>query len=267
MKRTYDDEAFLPWYRRPSPTWLELSASARGTLVSVSMELSPKHGEITLRRGLASLAVLVRIPWDILEPALAELIAAGKLAWDGSRFVLSDPEYLDRARPTSKERVAKHRAGKVDAIREEDQTRREEKRREVTLPTDTHTPVTDVTLRALHEPPAWFETVLDVLAANVDPERLPSAEAWLRYDGHRATKGIEPTAKDAQYWLTSVMIAERRKAREDARHRADRDKQFDDKRRFAKDGPEKPPPPTREQSQSFARELAARVTAGRKVGT
>ncbi len=156
MKRAYDDETFLPWYRRPSATWLELSAPARGVLVSVAMELSQKRGELTLRRGLESLAVIVRIPWPVLGPALDELIAVGKLAWDPAEAILSDPEYLDRARPTSKERVAKHREAKVaaDAEREEDQKRREEKRREVTLQAagcEAETPVTPVTLPALRD--------------------------------------------------------------------------------------------------------------------
>jgi hypothetical protein len=109
----YDDETYLPWYRRPTPTWLELSAAARGVLVSVAMELNQKTGEVTLRRGLASLSTLVQIPWEQLEPAIAELIAKGKLEWDGSRFVLRDPEYADRKRPTSKERTQEYRSRKA----------------------------------------------------------------------------------------------------------------------------------------------------------
>lgn len=116
-------------------------------------------------------------------------------------------------------------------------------------------------------PPAWWESVLDVIEANVDPVRLPAMEAWLRYDGHRAGKGLAPSQKDAQYWLTTVMVAERRKARDEAHHREKRDRDFDAKRRFAKDGPEKPPAPTRAQSQAMAEELAARVRASREKRT
>ncbi len=101
----YDDEHFLLWFTRPTPTWLELSAEARGVAISVAMALNPKTGELTLRKGLASLARLVQIPWEKLEPALAELIAADKLIWDGSRFVLSDPEFASRRRKTSADRM------------------------------------------------------------------------------------------------------------------------------------------------------------------
>jgi hypothetical protein len=100
--RSYDTEEYLPWYRQPTPTWLELSAAARGVLVSVAMTLNHRTGEVHLRKGLSSLATLLRLPWEELEPALAELLAAGKLEWDGSRFVLRDPEYLGRQRPRAK---------------------------------------------------------------------------------------------------------------------------------------------------------------------
>lgn len=100
--RSYDDEEYLPWYRQPTPTWLELSAAARGVLVSVAMTLNHRTGEVHLRKGLPSLATLLRLPWEDLEPALSELLATGKLEWDGARFVLRDPEYLGRQRPRPK---------------------------------------------------------------------------------------------------------------------------------------------------------------------
>lgn len=111
----YDDEEFLPWYRRPTVGWLELSAAARGVLVSISMELNPKNGTLVLRRGLPSLAVLLRLPWETIEPAVAELIATEKLSWNGSTFTLSDPEYLARKRPTSTQRVQKLRRAQREA--------------------------------------------------------------------------------------------------------------------------------------------------------
>lgn len=262
MKRSYDDERYIPWYRRPTPTWLDLSIEARGVLVSIAMELNDTTGEVTLRRGLLSVATLLRAPWEKVEPALMELFVAGKLEWNSETCILRDPEYVDRKRPTSKDRTRKYR----DAKRE-DQEREEKRREEVTSPASQEGVVTDVTSQASPaSPPDWFEGVLDLLEANVDPVRLPSAEAWLRYDGHRATKGIQPTAKDAQYWLTSVMIAERRKARDEAHHREKRDAEFDKRRAGAKDPP-KPTQPTREQAQAFADELARRVTGDRKVGT
>lgn len=109
----YDDEHFLLWFTRPTPTWLELSSNARGVAISVAMVLNPKTGSMTLRRGLASLAKVVSLSWeDELEPGLAELIAAGKLAWDGSTFTLFDPEHADRKRKSSTERSRDHRERK-----------------------------------------------------------------------------------------------------------------------------------------------------------
>lgn len=272
--RDREHDEWIPWYVEDTPGWLELSLAARGAMEGIARKLNRKTGQLALRRGLSSLALLLHVSWEELEPALAELVAKGKVTWNGSTFTLSDPEYTERKRRSGADRMADLRARKKVEVT--DVTSQ-------ASPSSLASPVTDVTpvlvssdllssgsdlgSQIASAPPRWFETVLDVLEAQVDPERLPSAEAWLRYDGHRATKGIEPGPKDAQYWLTSVMIAERRKAREDAHHREKRDKQFDDKRRFAKEGPEKPPPPTKAQSESFARELAARVTAARKVGT
>jgi hypothetical protein len=58
-------------------------------------------------------------------------------------------------------------------------------------------------------PPEWFGSAVDVVAMGTGVA-LPVPEAWLRYDGHRAGKGIAPNAKDAQYWLTTVMVPEHR---------------------------------------------------------
>lgn len=72
--------------------------------------------------------------------------------------------------------------------------------------------------RAREEPadpakaPDWFTAALGVIAMGTGVE-LPAAEAWLRYGGHRAGKGIAPSQRDAQYWLTSVMVPEVREAR------------------------------------------------------
>ncbi len=75
------------------------------------------------------------------------------------------------------------------------------------------------------QPPTWFGVALEVIAMGTGVS-LPAVEAWLRYEGHRAGKGIAPTTKDAQYWLTSVMVPEAREIlRRDARDK-DRGEQF-----------------------------------------
>jgi hypothetical protein len=117
--RSYDDEEYLPWYRQPTPTWLELSAAARGVLVSVAMTLNHRTGEVHLRKGLPSLSTLLRLPWSDLEPAIAELLAAGKLEWDEGRSALRDPEFLARQRPRPKspaERMRDLRARRANDV-------------------------------------------------------------------------------------------------------------------------------------------------------
>ncbi len=267
MKRSYDDERYLPWYRRPTPTWLELSVAARGVLVSVAMELNDATGAMALRRGLSSLSTLLRIPWADLEPALTELLKVGKLAWDTETQTLSDPEYGDRRRPTSKERMRKKRERDASDVTS------------VTNVTGPPCDASDVTSSLLSvpissgsgsqiaSPPAWWQGTLDTVEANMGV-RLAPGEAWLRYAGHRASKEPpKPTSPpDALHWLGTVMVAEARKARDEAHHREKRDKDFDAKRRFAKDGPEKPPAPSKAQAEQFAAELAARVRAQRAAG-
>lgn len=85
-------------------------------------------------------------------------------------------------------------------------------------------------------PPPWFGDVLGVIAMGTGVE-LSAAPSWLRYEGHRAGKGIEPSPKDAQYWLTTVLVREVLEEREKLQHRADREAKWDKER---KDAPPKP---------------------------
>jgi hypothetical protein len=114
-------------------------------------------------------------------------------------------------------------------------------------------------------PPPWFANAVDVVAMNTGVS-LPVGEAWLRYDGHREGKGLARTQPDAQYWLSTVMVPEVREAARRAARDRERDAAFSRDRKFAKDGPEKPPAPTKAQSEAFAEELASRVRAARAAG-
>lgn len=101
--------------------------------------------------------------------------------------------------------------------------------------------------------PAWFDGVLATLATQVEPIADPAA-AWVRYEGHRASKGEPMSGPHARYWLTTVVIAEQRKARHDERIRLEREE--------LRNAPPPPPAyvkPTAEQSRRFARELAERT--------
>ncbi len=108
--RDYEHDKWIAWYVEDTVGWLQLSLAARGAMAEIARKLNGK-GELTLRRGLSSLAFILRVGWEgELEPAVAELIAAGKVTWDGSRFVLADPEYTARKRRGSADRMRDKRA-------------------------------------------------------------------------------------------------------------------------------------------------------------
>jgi hypothetical protein len=234
--RDREHDEWIPWYVEDTPGWLELTLVARGAMEGIARKLNRKTGKLTLRRGLSSLAVLLHVRWEELEPALAELVAKGKVEWDGSTFTLSDPDYLERKRRSGADRVADLRARRKSSP-PPDVT-------DVTLPALPPLPalhVTDVTPVLVSsslissdsdlgsdaregDPPPWFATAVDVVAMGTGVA-LPVAESWLRYDGHREGKGLPRTAKDAQYWLTTVMVPEvlevkRRDARDGERTKA-----------------------------------------------
>ncbi len=268
--RDREHDKWIPWYVEDTEGWLDLSLAARGAAEGIARKMNA-NGELFLRRGLPALATKLGRPWAECEPAIGELVAKGRVIWDGSRCLLVDPEYHERKRKGSAERMAKLRA------------KRNGDAGDVT-PVTSVTPVTCVTVtpvlvsssllssgsdlgsdaRPVDGPPEWWQTALDIVEMATG-EKLPADEAWLRYDGHRDGKGIAPKQKDAQYWLTTVMVSERRKARDDAHHREQRDKDFDRRRQQSKD----PPPPTpasREQAREDAKRFAAAIL-GRKVGT
>lgn len=74
-------------------------------------------------------------------------------------------------------------------------------------------------------PPTWFTDAIGTVEMQTG-ETLRPAEAWLRYSGHRAGKGISPNQRDAVYWLTTVMVPEARKEREQSAARREREARF-----------------------------------------
>jgi hypothetical protein len=235
--RDREHDEWIPWYVEDSPGWLELSLAARGAMEGIARKLNRRTGQLALRRGLPSLALLLHVPWSDLEPAIAELIEKGKVTWDGS--TLFDPDYSERKRRSGADRQAEYRArkkGESSPVSTESVTRVTD----VTSPPSRVTPgdardgCSSLVLSSLISsesgsqtreadgPPDWWASVLEQIHAQLG-EELPAAAAWLRYDGHRAGKGIEPTRKDALYWLTTVMVREQKDAREEAHRRNARD--------------------------------------------
>lgn len=103
-------------------------------------------------------------------------------------------------------------------------------------------------------PPPWFAGVLDTIRTTTG-EVIDPGPAWLRYRGHRQTKGIGVSPTDASYWLTTVIVREQKQDRE---RRAERGELAQQRR----DGPPPPPRDTPEQAKAFAKQLAAKVTTG-----
>ncbi len=249
--RDREHDKWIPWYVDDSPGWLELTLAARGAMEGIARKLNDKTGKLHLRRGLPSLAILLHVTWAELEPAIAELIAKGKVEWDGSTFTLFDPDYIERKRRNSADRMAEKRARDREGV-----TR-------VTSPaslpspashSDSVTGVTPVLVLSdlvssgsgspsdadvLEAPPAWWAAAVASVEMTTG-EAIDAGTVWLRYAGHRSGKGKRPTARDAQYWIAGVVVPELKKAREEAHHRGERDAKRDDEYRKAKDGPKVP---------------------------
>ena len=105
------------------------------------------------------------------------------------------------------------------------------------------------------EPPEWFMAA--IATAEGTGEKIRPKDAWLRYSGHRAGKGIPKTQQDAVYWLTTVMVPEARKERRQEADKRDRDAKFDRQR----SGPEPRAPPSQAQAKAMAEELRKRLAA------
>ncbi len=236
--RDYEHDEWLPWYKEDTEGWLRLTLAARGAMAEIARKLN-RRGEIHLRRGLSSLAFLLRLRWEgELEPAIAELVFAGKVTWDGARFTLSDPDFEARRRRSSADRMASKRA------RDKDKVTARATLCDVGDGSDV-TPVTAVTVtpvlvslvssdpisdlgsdaRPLDPPPTWWPDVIGQIAMQLG-ETVEPAAAWFRYGGHRAGKDRPPTAKDAVYWITSVIVPELKTARVDAARLEKRDASF-----------------------------------------
>lgn len=141
--RSYEHVEFRPWYVPDTAGWLGLSLAARG-LVAELVRKFDKRGELAIRR-LEDLCILLRLSWDEVEPAIAELLSKGRLQWDESAGVLCDPDFVDRMRQGSAARM--HRKRSAESERREASSRKSEPPSQVTRVTDVTrvTRVTDVT--------------------------------------------------------------------------------------------------------------------------
>lgn len=224
--RDREHDEWIPWYVEDTPGWLELSLAARGAMEGIARKLNRRTGKLALRRGLSSLAILLHVRWEELEPAVAELIARGKVEWDGSTFTLSDPEYVERKRRSGAERVAAHRARlKGQATNPPDVT-------PVTLQALPPLPVTRVTPVLVSsdlvssgssslgsestedaKPPPWWAGACDATAMTVGGDVTGREALWARYLSSRKRKTWGMNHTDAVGWLAEVVPSDRAKAR------------------------------------------------------
>ncbi len=93
----WDEEVWIKVYTRDTGAWVALSWQARGLALEIARKLPRATGEISLgRRGLESLALLLRANWKEIEPFVRELLDDGRLEYDEETGILSDPQHVAR---------------------------------------------------------------------------------------------------------------------------------------------------------------------------
>ena len=248
----YENERWMKVYTRDTGGWLDLSWQARGLSLELSRKLDAE-GKLPLgKKGLPSLAGLLRGVWSEMKPFIEELIADERLVLlEGN--VIFDPGHAERqsarASATLRKKVQRSRdamsrdvtrshaesrevtnghdqirSDQRDQIRSEEIRKNESERAPPTPLAVQAEPVKRAPRSATEDsgPPDWWEPALATIHMSTGIE-LPSAEAWLRYAGHRSGKGIATSTRDAQYWLTTVMVPEVRNAKAEAARRDARD--------------------------------------------
>ena len=88
----WSSERYVRLYVRDTDDWLSLSWQAQGLLPQL-LRKATRSGVIATRRGAKGVAVLTRWPLDVVEPALAELLADGVLVACEGGYAL--PNFID----------------------------------------------------------------------------------------------------------------------------------------------------------------------------
>jgi len=95
------------------------------------------------------------------------------------------------------------------SLREEDQSQSQSQSQsqDGTVPSLVDTSTNGVAM------PPWYPAVVEMVSANTGA-KIDLAASWLRYSGHRRSKGKPFSSHDAQQWLVTVDVKEAREARE-----------------------------------------------------
>ena len=278
--RDREHDKWIPWYVEDTPGWLELTLAARGAMEGIARKLNDKTGRLTLRRGLPSLALLLHVTWAELEPALGELIRCGKLEWDGSTFQLFDPDYGERRRHGSADRMANKRArdrGVTDVTSLPSPASLPSLVTPVTAVLVSSDLISDPDMDLTREAPSGIRAAVATDPGDLTPEhrtiaaqvceptgaRLDVDHEWRTYVARCGMTGSYVTSSGWRYWLcNAVKYAAKDRARE-----RQRDDDAAERKRFAREGPAPPPKLTKAQSEAFAEQLAARMGLKARAGT
>lgn len=91
----WEDERYVRFYTRDTPSWLMLSWRARG-LFGLLLRAVDRAGVLPVGKlGQKGLAVAVLAPWAEIEAPLAELLEDGCVVWDAGRAAFFMPNYLE----------------------------------------------------------------------------------------------------------------------------------------------------------------------------
>lgn len=262
---------WIPWYVDDSPGWLALSLAARGAAEGIARKMGRRSGELHLgAHGLRGLAVLLRCSWEELEPALAELLGGPepRFVVTEDQRLLIDPQHEERKRETSRERTQRWRDKKAatssappPAPSPPEEIRQDKTRQEVTSRDVTVTRVTSQIVTG--GPPEWWDSTCGAVEMATG-ETINRAAAWLRYSGHRRANGKPMSSADAQQFLVSVDVKERRQERQRERVTKDMARERDEAKAPKPEPVWKPPADdhlaaTPEQHRAFAAELQRKL--------
>lgn len=142
----HENERWIKVYTRDTGGWLELSWQARGLALEISRKLDAE-GRLPLgRRGIQSLAGVVRGRWEDLRPFVDELLTDGRFeVLEGN--VLWDPEHKARQSAVSSPALRKKLQRYRDAL-SRDVTRSHATSRDVTRGHECHDQIRSEEIRS-----------------------------------------------------------------------------------------------------------------------
>ena len=190
----HENERWIKVYTRDTGGWLDLSWQARGLALELSRKLDA-DGKLPLgRRGLQSLAGVVRGRWEDLCPFVDELLTDGRFeVLEGN--VLWDPEHKTRQSAVSSA-----------ALRKKTQRDRDALSRDVTL---SHAASRDVTRRHECHDQIRSEEIRSDLNDTAAPPAPPSdvgPKAKSKSRGTRLPEGWTPSAATLE-WAKGERVA------------------------------------------------------------